>query len=240
MPTNLQPGGDAVVDSVRPTLRFDEATAVYVPIDFDHEIEIQNANGTVVYQRFPVAGNSHTLESDLTYSDNFWWRVRARVGADVGPWSHFATFRTPDRVGARPSGGGGTLPFPVPPQCGPGGPGDRLACVLAVAALSAEWNGCQSGSGVHCHRFTRQVVYALSQSDPNWKMILAAPGGHACNCSRCGSSDGTMFREDTAVYAGSQVFDMIVGAGGPSPSLSWSRVPGPRSGDTPADAPLCP
>ncbi len=33
-----------------------------------------------------------------------------------------------------------------------------------------------------------------------------------------------MFREDTTVYAGRNVYDMIVGAGGPTPSLNWSFV----------------
>ncbi len=83
------------------------------------------------------------------------------------------------------------------------------------------------------------MVFALNASDPNWKMITAAPGGNACNCNFCGPSDGTMFREDTTVYGGNTVFDMIVGAGGPTPSLNFSLVPGPRAGDIPADAPIC-
>ncbi len=70
-------------------------------------------------------------------------------------------------------------------------------------------------------------------------MIMAARGGHACTCSSCGASDGSMFREDTAVYGGNRVFDMVAGAGGPSPSLYWNEVPGPRAGDTPAEAPVC-
>jgi len=112
--------------------------------------------------------------------------------------------------------------------------------VLAVAALSDEWARCARGIGINCHRFSRQVVYALAQSDPNYKMIQAAPGGNACNCSACGPSDGTMFREDTTVYNGNQVFDMIGGAGGPTPSLGWSGVGAPRPGDIPNNAPLCP
>ena len=84
------------------------------------------------------------------------------------------------------------------------------------------------------------MVYALAQSDPNYKMIQAAPGGNACNCSACGPSDGTMFREDTTVYNGNQVFDMIGGAGGPTPSLGWSWCRSAASGDIPTNAPLCP
>ena len=135
---------------------------------------------------------------------------------------------------------GGSLPFPVPAECGPFGPDNRFACAAAVAAQFRRNGGsAPAARGVNCHRFVRQVVYALSRTDANWRMIVAAPGGHACNCSGCGGSDGTMFREDTTAYGGNRVFDLVVGAGGPSPSLSWSPVPGPRAGDSPSDAPLC-
>jgi hypothetical protein len=238
-PSNLSPGGGAVVDSIRPTLTFTAAAGQYQSGSFDHELQIVNANDQVVYSS-GSASSPHGVSSDLSYADNFWFRVRARIGDQFGPWSGYSQFRTPDPpTPVRPSGGG-VLAFPVPAECGPFGPGNRIACAAAVAALSAEWAGCRSGRGVSCHRFTREVVYALSQFDPNWKMIQAQPGGHACNCSGCGPSDGSMQREDTTVYGGNTVFDMIVGAGGPSPSLTWSSVPGPRPGDIPVDALICP
>jgi hypothetical protein len=117
--------------------------------------------------------------------------------------------------------------------------GNGAACSFEIAGVSAEWARCRAGDGTGCHRFTRQVVYALSLGDPNWMMIQAAPGGHACNCSGCGPSDGTMFREDTTVYGGRDVYDMIVGAGGPAPGLSWNFVGAPRNVDVPNSAPLC-
>jgi hypothetical protein len=242
-PVTISPR-DTTVDTLRPTLQFTAAVGRFVTTSFSHEIEVVNANGTVVYSRILAESSgatSHALESDLTYADNFWWRGRARLGNEVGPWSDWLQFRTLDRISpATPTGPSGTLPFPVPAACGSVDPSNGFGCAAAVAALSAEWAACAGGRGVNCHRFTRQVVYALSQSDPNWRMIMAAPGGHACNCSGCGPSDGTMFREDTTVYGGNRVFDMIVGAGGPSPSLTWSPVPGPRPGDIPSSAPLCP
>jgi hypothetical protein len=243
-PSGLSPNG-VVIDSRRPTLSFSASTGVFAPVTSStYDVEVQDAAGAVIYSRL-ITGTSHVVETDAPYSTTLWFRSRLRINTDVGPWSGFAQFRTPEppvAVGpAPPTGGGGGagLPFPVPAECGPGGPGNRIACAAAVAAVSAEWQLCASGRGVGCNRFTRQVVYALAQSDPNWKMILAAPGGNACSCTGCGPSDGTMFREDTTVYAGSQVFDLVVGAGGPSPSLTWSSVPGPRPGDLPADAPLC-
>jgi hypothetical protein len=240
-PGGLSPSS-GVAESRRPTLSYSSATGRFTPLSGAvYEIEVLNAQNTTAYHRDNVAGTSHTLETDLTYADNYTWRVRVRVGTDVGPWSGFAGFRTPDPPVPPPppvSAGGG-LPFAIPAACVPPGDGDRFACVAAVAALSVEWARCAGGSGVGCHRFTRQVVFALSRSDPNWQMIQAAPGGHACNCSGCGPSDGTMFREDTTVYAGRNVYDMIVGAGGPSPSINWSFVGAPRNVDGPGNAPVC-
>lgn len=241
-PTGLSPNG-GTVDTRRPTLSFSAATGRYQPlIGASYDLEVVDANGLSAYLR-SITSTSHTIEVDAPYSTSFSWHVRARLGDQVGPWSEFAPFRTLDPPAPppppAPTPGAGGLPFPVPAACGPFGPDDRFACAAAVAALSVEWQLCASGRGVGCHRFTRQVVFALAQSDPNWKLIMAAPGGQSCNCFGCGPSDGTFFREDTTVYGGNRVFDMIVGAGGPSPSLGWSLVPGPRPGDIPADAPLC-
>ena len=240
-PSGLSPSSGNV-DTRRPTLSFNASSGRFqaAPIT-GYELQVFASNNNMVYTR-TVSGTVHMLEEDLTFADTFTWQVRGRIGDQFGPWSAVGQFRTPDppppppTAPTSPTGG---LPFPVPASCGPGGPGNRIACVLDVASQSAEWNGCAAGSGTRCHRFTRQVVFALAQSDPNWKMIQAAPGGHACNCNFCGPSDGTMFREDTTVYGGSQVFDMIVGAGGPTPSLTWSFVGAPRNVDGPGDAPLC-
>jgi hypothetical protein len=237
----LSPSGGATLDTLKPTLTFTNAVGRFTAIGLAYEVEVQASNGSVVYSRVIGQGansSSHTLDSDLEYETNYQWRSRGRLGNDTGPWSALATFRTPNRPAPPPPPIGG-LPFAVPAECGPADPGNRISCVAAVAALSLEWRRCASGIGIACHRFARQVVFALSRSDPNYKMIVASPGGNACNCTACGPSDGTMFREDTTFYGGRGVFDMIGGSGGPSPSLGWSLVPGPRAGDIPADAPLC-
>jgi hypothetical protein len=244
-PGSLSPAGGATVDTRRPTLSFSNATGRFQSVGLAYDLEV-SSGGTVVYSR--VVGesantSSHTLDSDLNFATDYAWRVRGRLGNDFGPWSATATFRTFNQPGPPPPPPpppGGGLPFPIPAECGgSGNPSNRLPCLAAVAALSAEWTLCRQGRGINCHRFARQAVFAMSRSDPNYRMILAAPGGNACNCSACGPSDGTMFREDTTVYGGNRVFDMIGGAGGPSPTLGWSEVPGPRAGDFPADAPLC-
>jgi hypothetical protein len=237
-PSGLSPSGGGTVDTIRPTISFNASSGRFTTAPaLAYEIEVYTDSGSLVYSRI-VDGTSHQLDTDLQYATNYTHRSRARLGNDAGPWSATAAFRTLDRPG--PAGApAGVLPFPVPEACGPFGPTNRLACVVAVAAQSAEWRACAAGVGVACHRFTRQVVYALSRSDANWSAIMAAPGGHACNCFGCGPSDGSMFREDTTVYGGGQVFDMITGAGGPTPGLTWSGPFPRRAEDVPADAPLC-
>jgi hypothetical protein len=242
-PRDLGPNG-GTVNTLRPTLTFTNATGRFVSVGLAYDLEVQNAAGGIVYARTigetPTSG-SHTLEADLNYSENYWFRLRGRLSTQFGPWSDFAQFRTFDRPGPAPPsptapGASGGLPFAIPASCLAG---NGASCAFEVAGLSAEWGACRAGDGIGCHRYVRQVIYALSRTDPNWKMIQAAPGGNACNCNACGPSDGTMFREDTTVYGGNQVFDLIVGAGGPAPGLAFNLVPGPRPGDIPADAPLC-
>jgi hypothetical protein len=236
--TNLTPTG--TISTQRPTLTFSNSVAVLVQVNLGHELEILNAQGASIYNVLlaETAGTtSHAVEADLPYAENFTWRVRARSGINFGPWAT-ASIRTPNPP-TPPAPPTGVLPFPVPESCGPFGPDGRLPCVLAVAAQSVEWQRCASGNGVGCHRFTRQVVHALSRSDPSFQMILVG-GGHGCSCDSCGDG-GQRYREDTTVYGGRRVYDMITGAGGPTPGLTWSFIGagGPRAGDSPADAPLC-
>jgi hypothetical protein len=204
-----------------------------------YELQVSNVPGGAPLARvqLPAAQTSFSTSGPI---GTYYGRILAGSACGAASASSEKTFT----LGAATPGPGPTpgptpgaeLPFPIPAACAAG---DGYGCASAIAPISSEWGLCRSGNGVGCQRFTRQVVYALSRTDPNWKMIRAAPGGHACSCSSCGPSDGTMFREDTAVYGGNQVFDMIVGAGGPSPSLYWNPVPGPRAGDIPADAPVC-
>jgi hypothetical protein len=255
-PTPLDPVGN--INTNRPQFRVRNGNVSGPAGDLVYRFEVATAPDTsavvAVISAVPNGGGTTTMSmGDLPWNRTFYWRVWATDGSTQSPYSGVMSFKTPNpppppppppAPGPAPGPGTPTAPgpggpSPVPAACGPGDPSNRYPCVAAVAASSSEWARCAAGSGVGCHRFARQVVFALSQSDPNWRMIVAARGGHACNCSGCGPSDGGMFREDTAVYGGNRVFDMIVGAGGPSPSLGWSEVPGPRAGDVPAAAPLC-
>src|SRR5918999_401824 len=51
VPTELGPTGAVTVGTLRPTLSFTNATGRFTAVGLAYEIEIVNANGTVVYSR---------------------------------------------------------------------------------------------------------------------------------------------------------------------------------------------
>ena len=141
----------ASTDSRRPTLSFNASTGRFSTLSgVAYELEASDAASTdCLLARQTCRAQSHTLEADLTYADNYTWRVRARVGTDVGPWSGFARFPHARSAGAaatsrlrrrRPAAVPGSRCLRRP------GDGDRFACAAAVAALSVEWQGCAAGA----------------------------------------------------------------------------------------------
>lgn len=242
-PTDLSPK-DVTVETLRPTLRFNSAVGRYVEARYAHEIEGVDANGNVIYSR--VIGESdgvgtHVVESDLSYSDNYSWRVRARVGDQTGPWSEFAAFRTFDRPAPPPPPPGSALPFEVPASCGPFGPGDRTACALAVAAVAPWWPACRAGSGVNCHRYTRALAAALATHDPRWGLLSKNPNEQQCTWNFCGRGDGRGYGEDVVVHREGGTlrgWDVVGGAGAPGAVAGWSRLSGFRAGNRWVPVPL--
>lgn len=169
----------------------------------------------------------------LKWETTYRWRARAELGDAYGPWSVVSEFRTPEEPRAR-------LGFDIPPACGaiPNPTSDRLPCVLAMAAASPNWGACQGGSGVGCHRFTRDVAAALAVGDPNWGLIGKNPGEQQCTWDRCGGLGGEGYGEDVVAYrTGPDIFsqwrgwDIVGGAGAPGARAGWAEVPGRRAGN---------
>ncbi|HUE87155.1 MAG TPA: hypothetical protein VMO26_13855 [Vicinamibacterales bacterium] len=241
-PSDLSPR-EVTVDSLRPTLSFTNAVGRYVTVSFAHDIQIVDVNGTEVYSRIigeSATSSSHALESDLTYSTDFWWRARARLGEHAGPWSDFVRFRTLDRPGP-PAPVPGQLPFAVPEACGPFGPGDRTACVIAMTTVSPWWAACQAGSGTNCHRFTRSVAAALATHDPRWGLLSKNPGEQQCSWNACGPGNGSGYGEDVVVHLDGGTlrgWDIVTGAGAPGARAGWSRLEGFRAGNGWVPVPL--
>jgi hypothetical protein len=120
---------------------------------------------------------------------------------------------------------------PVPDACAPAAAPtvDRLACARQVAVRSSEWPRCATGSGVACHRYTREVARALAAGDPRWGLITKQPGQQQCSMTSCGPGDGTGYGEDVVAYlpAGSSPdrwvgHDIVGGAGAPGARVQWA------------------
>jgi hypothetical protein len=239
-PRDLSPNGSRV-DSRRPTLSFTNPTDHFTDVQQQYEIEVQNAAGDVVYtgQATESGGTtSYTLSRDLAGGTTYWWRARVRIGDQTGPWSEgFATFDTPSGpVSAAPGPNvpTGNLPFPVPAECGPFGPGDRTACVIAMTAVSPWWAACAAGSGTNCHRFTRTVALALATHDPRWGLLTKNPGEQQCTWNACGPGNGSGYGEDVVVHLDGGTlrgWDIVSGAGAPGARAGWSRLEAFRAGN---------
>jgi hypothetical protein len=169
----------------------------------------------------------------LKYNTTYRWRARAELGDAYGPWSAVSEFRTPEEPVV-------VVGFTVPPACGPRPDpiSDRVECVLAVASISPNWGACAGGSGVACHRFTRDVAAALAVGDPGWGLIGKNPGEQQCTLDRCGSLGGEGYGEDVVAYlAGPNIFnqwfgfDIVTGAGAPGASAGWSGPLSRRAGN---------
>ncbi len=102
-PTGLTPDGNPTVSSLRPTLSFTNAVGVFTNarVGLTYDIQVVTESDAQAYSRTidefaSAATTSHTLEADLAPSTTYFFRVRGHLGADVGPWSNYARFRTPD------------------------------------------------------------------------------------------------------------------------------------------------
>lgn len=241
-PTLQSPVGGERVATRRPTFTFTASAGRHASTTAGYRVELLDDNGALLLARTVSAGTtSLAADTDLDLGRSYLWRVRAELDGAFGPWSAFGSFLAPAEATVQVPGTP-TLPFPVPAECGPGyAVGNRIACASAVSRVSAQWGACARGSGIGCHRFTRQVIYSLAQSDPAWRMIVAAPGGLSCDCNSCidGSGNGRdRMREDTTSYNG-RVFDMVSGAGGPTPGLQWSEAAAGLRGQGTTPVVLC-
>jgi len=234
-PSGLLPASGSMLESRRPTLQWSEAAGTYVRANVTYELQVLLDGATIA--EIAVAGTSYAAETDLTPDTTYAWRVRARQETAVGPWSEAATFTTPKNLAPRTLN---PLPFDPPAACGPlpNQPGDRIACVRAVAALSPEWGACMRASKVGCFKFTRHIALALASGDPRWGMISKNPGDTQCTMETCGALRGEGYGEDVVAYLPAHGdtnrwigFDVVLGAGGNSPGVNWGQLSAIRPGN---------
>ena len=214
----------------RPTLIWANATGKYGGIGVAYDIEVSTPS-TVVYTQ--TVGESpdfgaHLIPFDLEYDTVYTWRVRSRVGNDMGPWSNWAEFLSPLRpTPTVPTFTGGTAC--VAPQS-PMGPGETRRprpnhsnVVRQVASAFPELllASCQEHGGNW--QFMDRTIDALRAVD----------GRYGYNCKRGNCNDPSL--DVASYYYGPPIdninnrpevyiFDLIGGHCGPTPFIVWVDV----------------
>ena len=173
---------------------------------------------------------AHIIPFDTEFDTVYSWRVRARVGNELGPLSNWAEFLSQ----TRPSGTTPDLPPPAVPRPAPRpcrrwgrarpesrGRMTRPSCagLRRLPGLRSR-NSCQEHGG--SWEFMDRTIDALRAKD----------GRYGYNCKRGNCNDPsvdvasyfwgnhTEFEGSSQVY----IFDMIGGHCGPTPSVTWGDV----------------
>jgi hypothetical protein len=238
-PTLSAPPHDSQLTERQVTLTINNGQPKFASgVDMNYRFEMyregQTGAGSHLFaQTVPQTGTATSVDAGNADTNvTYVWRARAEFGDARGPWSDWFKFTGP----ARP-----LLPFDVPAVCETG---NGLACAMSLAVNSRWWALCVGGSGVNCHRFTRQVAAALAVSDPSWGLITKNPGEQQCTWDHCWSGDGSGYGEDVVAYhrgGGNWTgWDLVVGAGAPGASVGWSQLEGRRPGNNWAPVPPFP
>jgi len=230
-PPIISPVDGITVDNVRPTLVWANSAGKYETIGMAYDLMVTNeVTGIVVYERTvgetPNTGQ-HQIEAELTKDTVHAWRVRSRVGNELGPWSIYGEFRTPKPVVVAPptTGVPGGTGFRTPdPPAGQRLPRpNHLGNVQAFSSLNPALlrNSCQDDGGNW--NFMDGAVDTLQAIDLRY--------GYNCKRGNCNdpSKDVISYHWGAGPDEGStNVYctDLIAGHCGSNPSLIWNDVTG--------------
>jgi len=220
----------------RPFLIWLNSTGRYGSTGLEYELELSSPTA-VVYRT--VAGesadiSSHLIPIDLDYDVVYSWRVRAKNTTELGPWTTWASFMSPQRpvVVTAPtttttsSNTGTGCAAPQSPLAAgetrkPRPNGSAIVAAVASAFPAALRNSCQDHGGTW--EFTDRAIDALRAFD----------GRYAYNCKRgnCGdpSQDVTSYyyggvQANIAGRTDVYIFDFIAGHCGSAPGTVWLDV----------------
>lgn len=229
-PALVTPVDRARAEDRRPTLVWANATSRYGAIGVAYDLELSTPTTTVYSQTVGESPDfgAHLIPFDLEYDTVYSWRVRARVGNDMGPWSNWAEFLSPSRpVAVAPVGGGGgtTCAAPLSPM----GPGEirkprpnhsSVVRGIANANPASLRNSCQEHGG--SWEFMDRTVDALRAID----------GRYGYNAKRGNMRDPSVdvvsyFWGNHDGFSGSSqvyIFDIIGGHCGSNPFVVWNDV----------------
>jgi hypothetical protein len=230
-PALVTPVDSSRAEDRRPTLVWANATSRYGGVGVAYDVQVETASALVYEQTVgetPDFG-AHLIPFDLEFDTKYFWRVRARVGNEFGPWSSYAEFLSPSRpVAQAPTvtpGASTACAAPLSPL----GPGENRkpkpngsAVLRAVDAAfpGTLRNSCQEHGG--SWEFMDRSVDALRTID----------GRYGYNCKRGNCNDPSV--DVVSYYWGPlpdiqgrfevYIFDVIGGHCGSFPSVVWNDV----------------
>lgn len=231
-PALVSPIDRSRAEDRRPTLIWANAQSKYGAIGVAYDIEVSTPTATVYTQTVGESPDfgAHIIPFDTEFDTVYSWRVRARVGDELGPWANYAEFvsmarpvpTVPNIVAGAPSAcaapqspmGSGETRKPRPND-------SAIVRAVANAFPAALRNSCQEHGG--SWEFMDRTVDALRAKD----------GRYGYNAKRGNMNDPS---QDVASYYYGQVtdtihgrvevyiFDLLAGHCGASPSPFWGDV----------------
>jgi hypothetical protein len=215
-PKVVTPTDDELIDTRRPNLIWVNPTGKYAAMGLAYEIELRDANDTVVYA--PTVGEtaeigSHIVPFDLDLDKAYYWQVRGvantAAGLSTGPWSITGGFRTP-----KPTAQNAPAPGTTGPSDGTVGPARSIPFNEAWNIITTIHNvgGFDLGS-----RSTRDqriaflfgAVAAIHYGHPRWN-----PQGPDANWCVKDAGGGRPPSDDVLVDCNTRdAWDLVAGAG---------------------------
>ncbi len=230
-PALVSPVEGVRAEDRRPTLVWANATARYEGIGVAYDLEVETNTAQVYTQTVGETANfgAHLIPFDLEYDLMYFWRVRARVGNEFGPWSNWAEFQAPAR------------PVPVAPRPGPGG---STACAAPISPLAAgetrklRPNHAFVLTGIDA-AFPGLLRNSCQDHGGSWEFmdrgvdaLRAIDGRYGYNCKRGNCNDPSL--DVVSYYWGPTnsiegrfevyIIDVIGGHCGSNPFIVWNDV----------------
>ncbi|MEX2273410.1 MAG: fibronectin type III domain-containing protein [Vicinamibacterales bacterium] len=196
-PQLVSPIGGVELTDLDPPFEFRHSTTKYANGQtFTYDFEIINPDGLRVVSmnlnQGPGSSTSVELTSDLDFGTNYTWRVRARLGALVGPWSASGAFKTFTRFSCSHFGPNPLAIIECHRKRFPAGPleGNHEALYIMMRDVAWDFNraGVPGGpwgilvkqSGNNCHGYSCDIIcrgqgsaqeqfdVLLDENEPQW------------------------------------------------------------------------
>jgi hypothetical protein len=213
-PTPVSPDNGAVLDTIRPTIRFANSAGRFASVALGYRVQVFDAAGTVIGE-LPVAQDpsgqtSLTAEADLGYDTTYQWRVRAEFQGEAGPWSAVWSFKTAPRVVLGPVGGSVGPPRDI-------GIGEAVN-ILEAIYNAGRWSIRGGVSRDQLNLYLEIATAALHYGHPKWN-----PRGPDVNWCIKNNGPGRPQSDEVIARCNTrEAWDLITSLGGPN--AVWNPV----------------